>query len=103
MSNQWRVRPSELYGITDKLAAYYFDRAVFFFGKAYEEDVHDVTKNAKNEKQALRAAQVATDRWLRDDDEPATPTPREESESPVKRFRDPAETFAERARANGKL
>lgn len=102
MAKEFRIRPSEAVNITDPLVAYQFDRAVMYFGQAYEADIHDATKDAKNQAQAERSANVVAQRWLRDEDD----TPREEIEQqPAKQFRDPAELFAERKRLaeNGQL
>ena len=100
MSKQWQKRPSEIYDVTNPLDAYWFDRAVMYFGTAFEADIEDATADAKTNAQAERAAQVVRDRWLRDEDD----TPQESTQAP-KSFRDPAEVFAEmkRMRADGQL
>lgn len=90
MSNQWKVPPSELYSITDPLTAYYFNRAVLYFGSAYEEDIEDAVDGAKSKEQARRAAEAAKARWLNDDiEDDDTPQPIE-----APKYRDPMETFA---------
>jgi hypothetical protein len=102
MAKEFRKRPSEIVNITDPLVAYQFDRAVMYFGQAYEADIEDATRDSKSQSQAQRSAQVVVDRWLRDDE---VDMPREQPEKPAKQFRDPAEIFAERKkqRANGQL
>lgn len=90
MSKMWKSRPSEILRIDDPLIAYWFDRAIFYFGVAYENDIQDATKDAKSDSQAERAAQVVQERWLRDQEEPVN-TPPQTSDKP--KFRDPAEMF----------
>jgi hypothetical protein len=102
MSNQWKIPPSELYSITDPLAAYYFNRAVMYFGSAYEVDVEDAVEGARGREQARRAVDTVNSRWLADDGEEDTP---QLEETP--KYRDPMETFAEmkkrREAASGEL
>lgn len=93
MSNQWRIPPSDLYHIIDPLAAYYFNRAVLYFGQAYEEDINDATSGAKSESAAKRSAEVVRQRWMND-----VEGPNETPQSKEQKFRDPAETFAEMKR-----
>jgi hypothetical protein len=92
MANQWKTKPSELLYVDDPLAAYYLDRAVFYFGQAYEADIEDAVSDAKSKASAERAAQTVRDRWLRDGDED---TPQEESRERPAGFKDPAEVFRE--------
>ena len=102
MSNQWGTLPSELYSIDDPLAAYYFNRAVMYFGSAYEADIEDAVEGARSREQGRRAAEAVKSRWLTDDIEENTPQP---TEAP--KYRDPMETFADmkqrRELASGEL
>lgn len=75
------VRPSSLYGISDKFTAFCFDRAVTMFGAALREEVENVTKKIKKQDQAERKAQMTINRWLSSADKPGETTGR---------FRDPA-------------
>lgn len=52
MSEKYHCRASELIGITNKLHAYFFDRAVFYFGVAIDAEMEAATGSAKNAQQA---------------------------------------------------
>lgn len=91
MSNQWRKTPSELLNITDPLAAYYFNRAVLYFGHSYEADIEDAVFDAKSRSQAERAAETVRARWMSDEKE-------KQDEDWIERpagYKDPADVFAE--------
>jgi hypothetical protein len=90
MANQWKTKPSELLNVDDPLAAYYLNRAVFYFGQAYEADIEDAVEQAKTKASAERAANTVRDRWLRDDED----TPQEQSQERPAGYKDPAEAFA---------
>lgn len=83
-----KVRPSELYGIHDELAAYCFDRAVVAFGSSVEADIKEEAEDAKDKSQAKRKAQMRLNTWLRDDTEVAATT---------QRFRDPMDQIKKQA------
>jgi hypothetical protein len=78
LANQWGTRPSELYGITEALAAHNFDRAVMYFGSHVEAEMHEAAEKAKTNKAAKQKAQQVLNRWLA-----------EEGDG-IPRFRDPA-------------
>jgi hypothetical protein len=63
LSKTMGVRPSELYGVHDEVAAWCFDRAVVTFGLAVENDIDEAVRNAKS-KQADAAANRALRKWL---------------------------------------
>jgi hypothetical protein len=67
MSKQWRIPPSDLLHIRDELAAYYLNRAVFYFGKSYEADLRNATESASGETAARISAEMVNERWMRDD------------------------------------
>lgn len=75
-----RVRPSELYAITDPLTAFYFDRAVVTFGKTVESDMDEAAEGAKTTKEANRKRQMALSKYMKNADGSAAPGT----------FRDPA-------------
>lgn len=76
-ATQWKKRPSEIYGITEPLAAYNFDRAVMYFGTSVEADIKTQTEKVKTTKAAKAKAQQVLNKWL---SEPGSPG----------KFRDPA-------------
>jgi hypothetical protein len=80
-----RCRPSELYGITDTLHAFYFDRAVATFGLAVEADLTDAAEEAKTASSAKRKQDMRLAKWLREPDA-------------VQKFKDPAEVMRARER-----
>lgn len=74
MAQEWRRRPSEFLDIQDPLVAYYFDRAIYVFGTAVENDMEEQRGKAKDSKKGDQAAQRAFNKWI-------NPAP--------ERFRDP--------------
>lgn len=64
MANQWKARPSDLYGITEPLAAHNFDRAVMYFGTNVEAAMHEASEKAKTSKAAQQKAQMVLNKWL---------------------------------------
>lgn len=62
-------RPSEIYFITDELAAWSFDRAVTTFGLAVEAAIEKATLKCKTTDEANRKAKRELDKWLREPDE----------------------------------
>lgn len=78
LATQWNRRPSEIYGITEPLAAWNFDRAVMYFGTSVEADIKIATEKAKTNKAARSKAQQVLNKWLAEPGETAG------------RFRDPA-------------
>lgn len=78
MSQKYRRAPSEVYHITDELAAYCFDEAVMIFGIHIEADLEKAAKGAKNEGQAKMKQQRVMAKWM---------TPR--GEVPKGVYRDP--------------
>lgn len=62
LAKAYRTRPSDLYGVTDELAAWCFNRAVWHFGSALESELQAAVDKAKNENQAsFRQQQVLSD------------------------------------------
>lgn len=92
MARTWKIRPSEFFGITDEYAAYCLDKAVGFWGLAYEADINGATSKAKTDSDARRAMRQVQQRWLDDSElEPTSPAP-DIPAQPTK-FRDPMNTF----------
>lgn len=63
MSEQYHRRPSEILGLESKLEAYFFDRAVFYFGVAIDADVESSTRDAKTDKQRKVKQNMVMNRW----------------------------------------
>lgn len=53
-----------MYGITDPLAAFCFDRAVTLFGQDVDNEISTATRAAKNEEQATQLATAVLRRRL---------------------------------------
>ena len=71
LSKQWRVRPSELYGISHPVTAFSFDRAVQYFGVSFEADVENAVSKVKNDKSgrgADRARRMRMKAWMGEED-----------------------------------
>ena len=64
MSKTYHSRPSELYGIQHPVQAFFFDRAVFTFGSAIENDLKESTRKAKKQEQADRIRDRVMAKWL---------------------------------------
>jgi hypothetical protein len=90
MSKAWNQRPSSLYGIKDPYEAYCFDRAVMYFGAAYEADMDKAASGAKNQGAIERRQALVAKRWMTDEDDEETKP----------KFRDPAEYLRERGQLN---
>lgn len=75
MVKMMKVRPSSLLEITEPLAAFNFDRAVWMFGSALEQELSEVDGRTKHAREAK--TQSIIDSWLPD-------------QPKVKRFADPA-------------
>src|SRR6478752_79953 len=82
-SKAYRVRPSELMGITAQPLAFYLDRAVFTFGTALDAELDKAGetkgKSKKSAAQVQMAKQLVLNRWLDATDQ--------------QRFADPAQMF----------
>jgi hypothetical protein len=68
-SKAFHCRPSELLHIEDELTAYYFDRAIFTFGKAVEAELERVSqqgkgKSKRTQAQINMARQQVLNRWV---------------------------------------
>lgn len=76
-SKTFKCLPSELLGVTEQPAAFYFNRAVFTFGQALEAELDRVgaVKGKRTEGQAAMARQQIMARWL-GTQRFAEPTPR---------------------------
>lgn len=64
MAKQLRSRPSEIYGISDELTAWSFDRAIQTFGGALEQRIQQISEKAKDKATAQRKAQLEVDKWM---------------------------------------
>lgn len=68
-AKQFRRSPSEILGLTDQPMAYYFDRAVFTFGRALEAELEQAAesrgKTKKTASQVAMARQTVMARWLK--------------------------------------
>lgn len=64
MAKAYHLRPSEIYGITDEIAAWSFDRAVFLFGSELQAELEEASSGAKNKGQARQRQQRVLSKWL---------------------------------------
>ena len=64
LSKTLRTRPSELYGISHPVTAYFFDRAVSTFGQAVDADLEEASSKATKAKKAEQARQRVLEKWL---------------------------------------
>lgn len=78
MAEVYHCRPSELLGLSNKLHAYFFDRAVFYFGVSIDHDMETSTRTAKNDTQRQQRRNIVLNRW------------KVNAEGAKGRFRDPA-------------
>jgi hypothetical protein len=53
LSKAYRTRPSDLYGITDEVTAWCFDRAVWVFGSTLESELSEAQHSSKKPQQAM--------------------------------------------------
>lgn len=79
LAKDLRCRPSELYGITETVQAFCFDRAVVIFGSALSAELE--AAKGKTDKAIAASRRRILKRWIPE----AT-----DSTGPKKRFRDPA-------------
>ncbi len=87
MAKQLRVRPSELFGIDEEVAAWSFDRAVLTFGNALESKLQIVARNSKRQKEAERKVERELQKWLSSADDKS---------STARRFADPMDLIRSR-------
>lgn len=82
MSTKWQVRPSELLGLDHVVEAYFFDKAVYYFGVTMEADVEEYSsskgKKADKPEMTKMKRERRVNEWLNDGSTPQ-----------AKRFRDP--------------
>lgn len=64
MSQAMGCRPSDLLSLTNRLHAFYFDRAVWLFGSTLENELELASENSKDVKTAKRDRQRVLDRWF---------------------------------------
>jgi hypothetical protein len=76
MSKKFKTTPSDLVGLTDQWDSYRFDRAVFHFGLALENELSEAKGKSEKQTEAKRARILA--RWI------------PEASSSGGKFRDPA-------------
>jgi hypothetical protein len=95
MSKTWKCKPSEILHLTDELAAYCLNRAVYFFGTAYDADITEASTpppGGKGRRNPSQAVAMANHRWLTDNIDAEEDT----SDFEVivdKKYRDPAVRF----------
>lgn len=80
LAKDLRCRPSELYGLTDTVQAFCFDRAVVIFGSALSAAMDNA--KGKTDKAVQASRRKIFKKWIPE----AT-----DSAGPKKRFRDPAQ------------
>lgn len=73
MASRLRTRPSELYGLKDKVTSWCFDRAVQTFGEALEAAMRKAAEGEKNQKAGERAAERVFLKWLYSDTDGGAP------------------------------
>ena len=83
MATKFQTRPSQFLGISDTLQAFFFDKAVFYFGSTIEADLEEYTKDRSTKnpdkpevKKRKREMRLAV--WLTEPNEEGKP-----------KFRDP--------------
>lgn len=64
LSQTYRTRPSELYGIDDEVTAWCFDRAVYLFGSQLDAELREASDGAKSKSQARSRSQRVLTKWL---------------------------------------
>lgn len=64
MSTDWAVRPSQILGLSDDVAAFYLDRAVHHFGSSLEAALQEVQNDAKNTKEAQTKTARVFAKWM---------------------------------------
>jgi hypothetical protein len=64
MSKEWHKTPAELYFIHDEFKAWCFNRAVYTFGSAMQEDLETTGTKSKNEGTRRRQKQMAFNKWM---------------------------------------
>lgn len=64
MAKAYHRRPSELYGVTDEVGAWCFDRAVFLFGSELESELKEAAEGASSKGQSLQRQQRVMARWF---------------------------------------
>lgn len=62
------TRPSEILKMEDPVVAFCFDRAVYRFGQAVEQDITEKTEDSKNQQQARAKASQVFASWMTTDD-----------------------------------
>jgi hypothetical protein len=82
--------PSQLYGITHQLDAYFFDRAVTMFGMEVESSMQTAADSAKDGKAAQQKAHLKLQQWLDDGTNPSATKGR--FRNPMARSATPKET-----------
>lgn len=87
LSKTWATRPSEIYGISDDVAAYCFDQAVTLFGQSIEAAIAEATEDAKDTPDAKRKAERVLDKWIIPDADENVASADQPAE--VKKFKDP--------------
>jgi hypothetical protein len=95
MSKTWRCRPSEILRLTDEIAAYCLDRAVYLFGTAYDADINDAAMpppGSKGKHNASQMIAMTNARWMKDN----VAAEKDDSDFEVvvdAKYRDPAVRF----------
>lgn len=60
----YRILPSEVHRITDELAAWCFDRAIYLFGNTLDSQLAAADAGAKNAKQSNLRRHQLLEKWL---------------------------------------
>lgn len=92
MAKTFRTRPSDFLQVDHPVQAFYFDRAVFNFGTAFDADMDEQEQHKGKRPPKPEAVKLKKQRrlrkWLEDD----------EGEKPPQRFRDPVVDGGRRSR-----
>lgn len=79
LAKTYKARPSDLVDVSDKLNAFYLDRAVFMFGTHVESEMEKAASDAKDQQTSIRKRQAVLDKYLGTEKKPVR-----------KRYADPA-------------
>jgi len=64
MAKTYQVKPSDILHVTDPIAAWCFDRAIFLFGSTMQHDLDNAGRGAKNPAIANGKRQQVMSKWL---------------------------------------
>lgn len=66
MSQDYQATPAEIMGVSDPLAAVYFNRAVYAFGSRLESELARIDNSNKSEPRKAMMRNMVYTRWLGD-------------------------------------